>query len=217
MLEKAMHLCDGAQGTLWVFNGEHMRAAATAGYSRELAEQLSEWREIHPFQGRLLQGERVFQIIDLAAEELYRSGSPLTRAAVDVAGIRTVVFVALVKDTTTLGGFTIGRRAVRAFTKEQISLLRNFAAQAVIAMENARLITETREALEQQTAWCCRRCYGASTTAATVAAFQRMRALPIGQAAPAAPWLKRWCGLLLASALTASSRARWYRCAFTRT
>jgi two-component system, NtrC family, sensor kinase len=152
MLDKAMRLCDGGQGTFWTFDGERMRAAASAGYSRELGEQLGEWREIHPFQRRLSQGERVFQIIDLAAEELYRSGNSLTKAAVDVAGIRTVLFVALVKDATTLGAFTIGRREVRAFTDRQIALLQNFAAQAVIAMENARLVTEQREALEQQTA-----------------------------------------------------------------
>ena len=152
MLDRAMRLCDGAQGTLWMFDRERMSAAATAGYSSELAEQLSEWREIHPFQRRLSQGERVFQIVDLAAEELYRSGNPLTRAAVDVAGIRTVVFVALVKDATSLGGFTIGRREVRAFTDKHIALLQNFSEQAVIAIENARLNTEQREALEQQTA-----------------------------------------------------------------
>ena len=152
MLDRAMRLCDGAQGTLWMFDGERMCASATAGYSSELAEQLSEWREIHPFQRRLLQGERVFQVNDLAAEELYHSGNPLTRAAVDVAAIRTVVFVALVKDAATLGGFTIGRREIRAFTDKHIALLQNFAEQAVIAIENARLITEQREALEQQTA-----------------------------------------------------------------
>ena len=152
MLDRAMRLCDGAQGTLWMFDGERMCASATAGYSSELAEQLSEWREMHPFQRRLSQGDRVFQIVDLAAEELYHSGNPLTRAAVDVAGIRTVVFVALVKDATTLGGFTIGRREVRAFTDKHIALLQNFAEQAVIAIENARLINEQREALEQQTA-----------------------------------------------------------------
>jgi len=99
-----------------------------------------------------VQGERVFQILDLAAEEFYRSGNPLTRAAVDIGGIRTAAFVALVKDATSVGGFTIGRREVRAFSDKQIGLLQNFAAQAVIAMENARLLTETREALEQQTA-----------------------------------------------------------------
>jgi GAF domain-containing protein/nitrogen-specific signal transduction histidine kinase len=152
MLDRAMRLCEGAQGTLWMFNGQQMRATATAGYSRELAAQLNEWREIHPFQRRLLQGERVFQIIDLAAEELYRSGNALTKAAVDVAGIRTVVFVGLVKDATTLGGFTIGKHEIRAFTDKQIALLQNFAAQAVIAMENTRLLTEQRDALEQQTA-----------------------------------------------------------------
>jgi GAF domain-containing protein len=152
MLDRAMRLCDVAQGTLWMFDGERMCASATAGYSSELAEQLNEWREMHPFQRRLSQGERVFQIVDLAAEELYHSGNPLTRAAVDVAGIRTVVFVALVKDATTLGGFTIGRREVRAFTDKHIAVLQNFAEQAVIAMENARLITGQREALEQQTA-----------------------------------------------------------------
>src|SRR5215472_2438597 len=150
MLERAIRLCDGAQGTLWMFNGERMRATATAGYSSELAGQVREWREIGPFQRRLRHGERVFQILDLAAEEL--SGNPLTRAAVDAGGIRTAAFVALVKDATMLGGFTIGRREVRAFTDKQIALLQNFAAQAVIAMENARLLTETREALEQQTA-----------------------------------------------------------------
>jgi GAF domain-containing protein/nitrogen-specific signal transduction histidine kinase len=152
MLDRAMRLCEGVQGTLWMFDGERMRATATAGYSSELAKQLSDWREIHPFQRRLSQGERAFQIIDLAAEELYRSGNPLTRAAVDIAGIRSVVFVALVKDALTLGGLTIGRREVRAFTDKQITLLEDFAAQAVIAMESARLITEQREALEQQTA-----------------------------------------------------------------
>ena len=120
MLDRAMRLCDGAQGTLWTFDGERMCASATAGYSSELAEQLSEWREIHPFQRRLLQGERVFQIVDLAAEELYHSGNPLTRAAVDVAGIRTVVFVALVKDAANLGGFTISRREVRAISDKHI-------------------------------------------------------------------------------------------------
>jgi PAS domain S-box-containing protein len=152
MLERAIRLCDGAQGSLWMFDGERMHAAAAAGYPAELAQQLREWREIHPFQRRLARGERVFQILDLSAEELYSSGNPLTTAAVDVGGSRSAAFVALVKDAATLGGFTIGRREVRPFSDKQIALLENFAAQAVIAMENARLITETREALEQPTA-----------------------------------------------------------------
>src|SRR6516164_398769 len=152
MLEKAIRLCDGAVGTLWMFDGDRQSAAAAAGVPAELANQLREPRDMLGYQQRLRSGERVFQIPDLAATEAYRSDNPLTNLAVKVGGVRTAAFVSLMKDATAIGGFTIARKEVRPFTDKQIALLENFAAQAVIAMENARLLTETREALEQQTA-----------------------------------------------------------------
>jgi GAF domain-containing protein/HPt (histidine-containing phosphotransfer) domain-containing protein/ActR/RegA family two-component response regulator len=150
ILEKAHTLCDAEHGALMTYDGEYYRAAAFHGIPQAFAELLRQ-----PFrpagsgaQERLLQGKRLIHILDVAADE---STSPIHQAAVD-AGVRTLLMVPLRKDDALLGFITAHRREVRAFTDKEIALLENFAAQAVIAMENARLMTETREALEQQTA-----------------------------------------------------------------
>jgi GAF domain-containing protein len=157
MLAKAFHLCEGVQGSLWTFDGGQPRIAAAKGLSTEFVEVLREgWERRVPSQhhpmSRLMRGERVVQILDIAASDLYLTGDPAAVAAVELGRVRTLMFVALLKDEAPFGAFIIARREVRPFTKRQIALVENFAAQAVIAMENARLLTETREALEQQTA-----------------------------------------------------------------
>ena len=153
ILEKAMQQCEAAFGLLLVPDGELQLAIAHRALSPALAEYFD--RPIHGgvgLVGRLQAGEAAVQIADAADDEIYRAGAPSRRAIVDLGGARTAMAVALRKDGTYLGAFWLYRQQVRPFSDKQIGLLQNFAAQAVIAMENARLLTETREALEQQTA-----------------------------------------------------------------
>src|SRR5437763_967533 len=154
MLEKALRLCEAEIGVLWTYDGELMHPTAIRSPSRRYAEFLRHGGPRRPAkpQQPLLQGERFVQIADLSATEGYRDGDSLVRAVVDLGGVRSLLNIALRKDDKVLGLFAIYRNEVRPFADKQIALLQNFAAQAVIAMENARLIAETKDALDQQTA-----------------------------------------------------------------
>src|SRR5215469_14623185 len=154
MLEKAMVLCEAAFGFVRSYDGEKFGFAASQGVPASLNDFLSETRvptTINPL-GRIARGETMIHVTDIREEEAYLAGFPGMRALADLGGCRTVLWVALRRGNALLGVFIIYRQEIRPFSDKQIALVQNFAAQAVIAIETARLINETREALEQQTA-----------------------------------------------------------------
>src|ERR1051325_4553616 len=154
MVERAMRLCEAACGHLLTFDGQHVTPAAVQG-TAEYTDYMRCIGLVSPGidtpVGRALRGEPVVHIIDAREEEIYRSNEGFREQA-DMGGFRSMLVVGLRRENTFLGTLTVFRQEVRPFSDKHIALLQNFAAQAVIAMENARLITETREALEQQTA-----------------------------------------------------------------
>jgi GAF domain-containing protein len=156
VLDKATRLCDFAFSILWTYDGEAFRAVAMHGVPPRYAAYLAARAIVPPpnTEGAFWQfiaGRDFIHIDDVAATPLEQL-TPRARGAVEIGGARTNMLVALRKDGRLLGAIEAYRTEVRAFSEKQIALLQNFAAQAVIAMENARLVTETREALEQQTA-----------------------------------------------------------------
>ena len=156
MLEKARSLCGAAIGSFATSMTASISARSRTQGVPELLERICRQpdRSGRTAAIRLpcLRGERLIHIADLAADDVVPDDDPSWRSAGRARRCAPCLLVPLRKDDALLGVYHCYRQEVRPFTDKQIALLQNFAAQAVIAMENARLITETREALEQQTA-----------------------------------------------------------------
>ena len=155
ILEKARRLCEADMGTFWTFEGDYFYPIGISQGSPlnpEVREKHMGWRPSPNVSlGRVMAGENVVHIVDVTADAGYQS-DPIALDRTSAAGTRSALTVALRSERGLLGAITTTRQTVRPYSDKQITLLQNFAAQAVIAMENARLITEQREALEQQTA-----------------------------------------------------------------
>jgi GAF domain-containing protein len=159
MLDKAMQLCQAAFGELTIYDGELFRTAAIRGLPPSYAEyRLRDPPRYGPktVPARLLDGERRVHIVDLTRDSgLYEAGDPNRRALVDLGGARSLLSVPLLRDERVAGSIMVFRQELRPFSQRQIELLENFAAQAVIAIENARLFHEvearTRELSEALT------------------------------------------------------------------